>query len=106
MTGSQPPRLPIEVVEADNAPGFRAECDELVEHGYRLVAASCGFVNSEGYDFCSSYQAVFAWPTVMAQQLTVADAKGPAVVALTGIGIKDLVEIARNAGTLPAQGND
>lgn len=38
---------------------FEAYCQGLYEDGYILSSSSCGFVNSESYDFCDSWQAIF-----------------------------------------------
>ena len=49
----------FKVVETDDKTEFEKECNELVEDGYKLNSSSCGFVNSEAYDFCTIYQAIF-----------------------------------------------
>ena len=52
-------RKPVVVVESADMHEFERECLQLFEDGYRLDSSSCGFVNSEEYDFCQSYQAIF-----------------------------------------------
>lgn len=56
---------PVWVIDTHDALRFEHECQKLVKLGYRLVTASCGFVQSAEYDFCSSYQAIFALPVAM-----------------------------------------
>ena len=53
---------PLCVVNESQETVYESKCQELIRLGYRLVAANCGFVDSEQYDFCSSYQAVFILP--------------------------------------------
>lgn len=50
---------PVVVVESGNEKEFEGRCDELIQEGYEMKAASCGFLNSEAYNFSSSYQAIF-----------------------------------------------
>jgi hypothetical protein len=37
---------------------FESKCNQFIELGYKLSSSSCGFLNSEEYDFCESYQAI------------------------------------------------
>ena len=48
----------IKVVESSDMNKFENEVNELLKDGYSISSTSCGFVNSENYDFCSSYQAI------------------------------------------------
>ena len=50
---------PIIVIEESCPTGFENKCRELIEKGYDLSSSNCGFVQSEAYDFCSVYQAIF-----------------------------------------------
>jgi len=59
----------IVTVEDSQGANFEVKCQALVKRGYKLVCASCGFVNSEQYDFCDSFQAVFALPEALANHL-------------------------------------
>jgi len=52
-------RAPILVVETSDQAQFEEKCKQLFEADYKMVSSSCGFVNSEEYQFCSSYQAIF-----------------------------------------------
>lgn len=54
--------LPMKVIESSDMEDFENDCNSLLRQGYRLVDASCGFVNDPKYDYCSSYQAVFVLP--------------------------------------------
>ncbi len=49
----------IKVIDENNGKVFESKCNELLKAGWVLDSSSCGFVNSEEYDFCSSYQAIF-----------------------------------------------
>jgi len=37
---------------------FEDEVNSLLEDGFILSSSDCGFVNSESYDFCESWQAI------------------------------------------------
>lgn len=52
-------RKPVIVVEESDLNRFQDECARLILADYKLSSSSCGFVNSEAYDFCSAYHAVF-----------------------------------------------
>ena len=54
---------PIVVLEESDGTTFQDKCRMLVKDGYRLNSSSCGFVQSEAYDFCSSWHAVFVLPS-------------------------------------------
>ena len=51
----------IVTVESNDAKEFEDKCNQLREAGYSLKASSCGFVQSEKYDFCSSWMAVWGY---------------------------------------------
>lgn len=48
----------IKVVEESKPNVFEEKVNELLKMGYKISSTSCGFVNSEAYDFCSVYQAI------------------------------------------------
>lgn len=56
---------PVIAVSLGNEAEFERRCEDLVCAGYKLVSASCGFANSEQYDFCGVYQAIFVNPEIM-----------------------------------------
>jgi hypothetical protein len=37
---------------------FAKTLNELASDGYRVIASDCGFVDSESYEFCESWQAI------------------------------------------------
>jgi len=49
----------IVTVETADAKVFEQECNRLANDGYFLKTSNCGFVNSEQYDFCSSWMAIW-----------------------------------------------
>lgn len=56
-------KRPVVAVEHDGRAEFEATCAELVEKGYLLVTASCGFIpESPQFDYQESWQAVYALP--------------------------------------------
>ena len=59
---SRPPVLTVDVTAPKE---FEAECAQLCEAGYRMASCNVGFVNSEQYDFASSYMAIFVDDGVM-----------------------------------------
>lgn len=48
----------IKVVDETEINVFETKVNELLKMGYKISSTSCGFVNSEAYDFCSVYQAI------------------------------------------------
>mgnify|MGYP000947344460 FL=1 len=48
----------IKVVDESKPDVFEEKVNELLKMGYKISSTSCGFVNSEAYDFCSVYQAI------------------------------------------------
>jgi len=48
----------VKVLETSNPTSFENQLKELISTGYELKSSSVGFVNSEKYDFCGSYQAL------------------------------------------------
>lgn len=56
---------PVVAVDESNERTFEATIKALIDKGYRLHSSSCGFVQSERYDFCNSYQAIMVmdWAT-------------------------------------------
>jgi len=41
---------------------FTKDINELLDLGWQVLSTSCGFVDSEKYDFCGSYQAILGLP--------------------------------------------
>ena len=56
---------PIVTVNEGCGAEFERKCETLVASGYKLVTADCGFVDSDAYDFCGVWMAVFALPEVI-----------------------------------------
>lgn len=52
----------VVVVETSDMDIFEKHCASLIAEGYEISSTSCGFVHSERYDFCNSYQAIFVLP--------------------------------------------
>lgn len=46
------------VVELTDSQKFEDVCNGYLSDGYIVSSTSCGFANSEKYDFCSCYHAV------------------------------------------------
>jgi len=51
---------PVVTVNESDSQIYEQKCADLIQQGYVLVSASCGFINSESYDYCSSFQAILA----------------------------------------------
>lgn len=50
--------FPVMIVEHADEEVFKQSCKEWVEKGYKVSSTSCGFINSEEYDYCDWYQAI------------------------------------------------
>jgi hypothetical protein len=48
----------IKVVHESDEAKFEKEVHSLIAQGYRIDSTSCGFVQSERYDFCNAFHAV------------------------------------------------
>ena len=48
----------IKVVASSDAIDFENKVNKIIEAGFKLSSSSCGFVNSERYDFCDAYHAI------------------------------------------------
>ncbi len=48
----------IHIVSLSDEDAFTSEVNRLLSEGWQIHSSSCGFVNSESYDFCNSYQAI------------------------------------------------
>ena len=48
----------VVVLESNDTEAFEDDMNMYLEQGYDVSSSSCGFVNSEQYEFCSSYQAI------------------------------------------------
>ena len=46
------------VIDESQPDIFAAKCNGYINNGYEVSSSSCGFVQSEAYDFCGSYQAI------------------------------------------------
>ncbi len=55
----------VRVVNEVNEKNFEQIVSGLKSQGYKIIAAHCGFVNSEKYGFCSNYQAILAMPEAL-----------------------------------------
>jgi len=49
----------VVVIEENEGGCFEDKCEDLLSKGYEMKACNCGFANSENYDFCAIYHAVF-----------------------------------------------
>lgn len=49
---------PVLTINTNNEVEFLNFCNASIKQGYKLLSSSCGFLNSEYYDFRSSWQAV------------------------------------------------
>ncbi len=56
---------PVLTIDTHDSEEFERECQQLYKEGYKLIGANVGFVNSEKYDFCASYMAIFAHPLAL-----------------------------------------
>ena len=61
-TEHKPSVLVVDYAELNQ---FQAACEDLVKKGYKVNSSNCGFLNSEAYSFCASYQAIFVLPDAM-----------------------------------------
>jgi len=52
-------QLELLVVRTQDMSEFAKECNQYLEAGFTLVSSSCGFMNSEEYDFQDIWQAIF-----------------------------------------------
>lgn len=48
----------IKVINITDEDEFEREINKWLLQGYKVSSSSCGFVNSESYDFCTSFQAI------------------------------------------------
>ena len=48
----------IETIESNDMAEFTSQVNTYLEEGWTISSTSCGFANSEAYEFCSIYQAV------------------------------------------------
>lgn len=46
------------VIETGDRDEFTKQINELLKDGWKVSSTSCGFVNSEAYDFCNYYHAI------------------------------------------------
>lgn len=48
----------IKVVNLTDESDFEKEVNRLLDWGYQISSTSCGFVNSEEYEFCTNFQTI------------------------------------------------
>ena len=48
----------IKTIHFSDEGEFDKKVNEMLNEGYDILSTSCGFVNSERYDFCGVYQAI------------------------------------------------
>lgn len=48
----------VEILEEFKSEIFKEKLKQLLNEGFELKSSSVGFINSENYNFCSSYQAL------------------------------------------------
>ena len=48
----------IKTIHFSDEGEFDKKVNEMLNEGYDVLSTSCGFVNSERYDFCGVYQAI------------------------------------------------
>jgi len=49
------------VLDSSDGEAFENDLNMYIGQGYKISSSSCGFVSSERYDFCASYQAVLVF---------------------------------------------
>ena len=48
----------IKVINRADEDEFEKEVNKYLLQGYKMSSTACGFINSELYDFCTSFQAI------------------------------------------------
>lgn len=48
----------IKVINLSDESEFELMVNAWLKEGWKVSSTSCGFVNSEAYDFCGCYQAI------------------------------------------------
>lgn len=48
----------VKTINTPDENKFESKCNELLTDGWKILSTSCGFANSEKYDFCSVWQAI------------------------------------------------
>ena len=48
----------IKVVNITDEDDFTKQVNDLLNDGYKISSTDCGFIQSEQYDFCSSFMAI------------------------------------------------
>lgn len=48
----------IKIINMTDEDDFTKAVNEALSNGYKISSTDCGFINSEQYDFCSSYMAI------------------------------------------------
>lgn len=49
----------VRLFESQSESEFEGFANAMIEDGYIMQSSSCGFINSENYNFNSIYQAIF-----------------------------------------------
>jgi hypothetical protein len=48
----------VKVIERTDSAKFESDLNFYLSEGWQILSCSCGFVQSEKYDFCSDFKAV------------------------------------------------
>lgn len=48
----------IKVINTHDESDFENMVNAYLKEGWKISSTSCGFVNSDAYDFCTSFQAI------------------------------------------------
>lgn len=48
----------IKVINMSDETEFESVINDWLEDGWIISSTACGFINSENYDFCTSFQAI------------------------------------------------
>ncbi len=51
-------QVDVKIVNTGSEVEFVMQCKRLLDDGYRISSTSCGFIQSEKYNFCDCYQAI------------------------------------------------
>ena len=50
--------MEIKTVGTCDGKEFERQINLLLQDGYKILSTNCGFLNTEKYDFCGSWQAI------------------------------------------------
>lgn len=48
----------VKVLNITDETEFETNINSYLKEGWKISSTSCGFINSEAYDFCTSFQAI------------------------------------------------